>query len=33
LLHNPKMPWVRYNMHRRSMKMAEELMKELEKKQ
>lgn len=33
LLNNPKMPWVRYNMHRRSMKLAKELMKELERKQ
>jgi hypothetical protein len=28
LIHNPKTPWARYSMHRRSMKMAEELMKE-----
>ena len=27
---NPKLPWVRYSMHRRSMKMAEELMKEFQ---
>ena len=33
LIHNPSTPWARYSMHRRSMKMAEELMKELEKKQ
>jgi len=32
VLNNPKMPWVRYSMHRRSMKMAEELMKEFEEK-
>jgi hypothetical protein len=31
-VHNPRTPWARYSMHRRSMKMAEELMKELEKK-
>ena len=29
-IHNPKLPWVRYSMHRRSMKLAEELMKELQ---
>ena len=29
-IHNPKTPWARYSMHRRSMKMAEELMKEFE---
>jgi len=28
-MNNPKLPWVRYSMHRRSMKLAEELMKEL----
>jgi len=33
LIHNPATPWTRYSMHRRSMKMAKELMKELEKKQ
>jgi len=33
MLNNPKMPWVRYSIHRRSMKMAEELMKELQDKQ
>ena len=27
-IHNPKTPWARYAMHRNSMKMAEELMKE-----
>jgi hypothetical protein len=32
-MNNPKLPWVRYTMHQRSMKLAEELMKELEKKQ
>jgi hypothetical protein len=32
LVHNPKTPWARYSMHRRSMKMAEELMKEFEEK-
>jgi hypothetical protein len=32
LIHNPKTPWARYSMHRRSMKMAEELMKEFENK-
>jgi hypothetical protein len=31
LLHHPATPWTRYIMWRRSMKMAEELMKELEK--
>jgi hypothetical protein len=30
LMNNPKTPWVRYSMHRRSMKLAEELMKEFE---
>ena len=30
LIHNPKTPWARYSMHRRSMKLAEELMKELQ---
>ena len=29
-IHNPKTPWARYSMHRRSMKLAEELMKELQ---
>jgi len=33
LIHNPSTPWARYSMHRRSIKMAKELMKELEKKQ
>jgi hypothetical protein len=32
LMNNPKMPWVRYSMHRRSMKLAEELMKEFQEK-
>jgi len=32
VMNNPKLPWVRYSMHRRSMKLAEELMKELESK-
>lgn len=32
LVHNPKTPWARYSMHRRSMKLAEELMKELNQK-
>jgi len=32
-MNNPKLPWVRYSMHRRSMKMAEELMKELQDRQ
>ena len=27
-LNNPRLPWVKYQMYRRSMKMAEELMKE-----
>ena len=30
LVNNPKTPWARYSMHRRSMKLAEELMKELQ---
>jgi hypothetical protein len=30
LVNNPKTPWARYSIHRRSMKMAEELMKEFE---
>lgn len=30
LKHHPKTPWARYFMHRRSMKLAEELMKELQ---
>ena len=29
LIHSPKTPWARYSMHRRSMKLAEELMKEI----
>lgn len=29
-IHNPKTPWARYSMHRRSMKLAKELMKEFE---
>jgi hypothetical protein len=33
LVHNPKTPWARYAIHRRSMKMAEELMKEFEDRQ
>lgn len=32
IIYHPKTPWARYSMHRRSMKMAEELMKELNKK-
>jgi len=32
-MNNPKLPWVRYSMHRRSMKLAEELMKELQDRQ
>jgi hypothetical protein len=31
VMYHPKTPWARYNMHRRSMKLAKELMKELEK--
>ena len=31
-IHNPKTPWARYSMHRRSMKLAEELMREFENK-
>ena len=30
LIHNPATPWAKYSMHRRSMKMAAELMKELQ---
>jgi len=30
IIHHPKTPWARYAIHRRSMKMAEELMKELQ---
>ena len=33
LIHNPRTPWARYSMHRRSMKLAEELMKELQDRQ
>ena len=33
IIHHPKTPWARYSMHRRSMKLAEELMKELEDRQ
>ena len=33
VIHNPKTPWARYSMHRSSMKMAEELMKELQDRQ
>ena len=29
-IHNPRLPWARYSMYRRSMKLAEELMKEFE---
>jgi hypothetical protein len=32
VMYHPRTPWARYSMHRRSMKLAEELMKELEKK-
>ena len=32
-IHNHKTPWARYSMHRRSMKLAEELMKEFENRQ
>lgn len=32
VIYHPRTPWARYSMHRRSMKLAEELMKELEKK-
>jgi len=32
-IHNPKTPWARYAIHRRSMKLAEELMKELQDRQ
>lgn len=28
LIHNPRLPWARYSIHKRSMQMAEELMKE-----
>jgi hypothetical protein len=33
IIHHPKTPWARYSMHRRSMKLAEELMKELQDRQ
>jgi hypothetical protein len=33
VIHHPKTPWARYSMHRRSMKLAKELMKELEENQ
>ena len=29
-IHNPRLPWARYSMYKNSMKMAEDLMKELE---
>jgi hypothetical protein len=32
VIHHPKTPWARYSMHRRSMKLAEELMKEMNEK-
>jgi hypothetical protein len=32
LVYNPKTPWAKYSMHRRSMKLAKELMKDLESK-
>ena len=32
LIHNPKTPWARYSMWKRSNKLAEELMKELQSK-
>ena len=33
LIHNPRLPWARYSMHKRSMKLAEEIMKEIRDKQ
>jgi len=30
MIHNPQTPWAKYAMHRRSMKLAKELMKEFE---
>jgi hypothetical protein len=33
VIHHPKTPWARYSMHRRSMKLAEELMKEFQDRQ
>ena len=33
VIYHPRTPWARYSMHRRSMKLAEELMKELEENQ
>lgn len=30
-IHNPKTPWARYLMHRRSMELAKDLMEEMEK--
>lgn len=32
MFNNPKLPWIRYSIHKNSMKMAEELMKEFEEK-
>jgi hypothetical protein len=32
ILHNPKTPWAKYSIHRRSMRLAEELLKDLESK-
>lgn len=29
-IHNPSTPWAKYSMHRRSLKLAEELMKEFQ---
>lgn len=31
-IHNPKTPWARYSIHRRSIKLAEDLMKDIESK-
>lgn len=33
IVHNPKTPWARYSMHRNSVKLAKEIMKELQDRQ
>lgn len=32
-IHNPKTPWARYSMHRNSVKLAKEIMKEIQDRQ
>lgn len=32
VIHNPKTPWARYSIHRRSIKLAEDLIKDIESK-